>query len=1004
MGSSQSQLSRSASSSQRRPQSSNPLRSIRRLSTLGRRNRENAPSTQHFHDRSEDSRIEPDEMGLSLEQTSSGGAKRTRQPSCPGEIRLGSMDRKKPRTEPLVRRDSSVHARDQIMTSVTLEHGELSSQTNAESYPQPTSPTPVPIPIPRSAPVSPTSMNSEDPLAQERLQSLATIRDVLGSDWPSQNSANESAVEDLWRQSSHNTEAGPSSELHSTALNSDLDTSADPHIVEARASLQRATNQARNLADRIAALSARLDRSSASTCSAAATNATVQGSIAPLHSSESNVVSSTEIQPEVLLRSGNMDSTMEDLAQRLNDARQELTETERQLNDTRDRFEAARRRRVPTGAVLIIQGLAQTQTMPDIENESTTSRGHSDNENTSIGLESEMRRARRRLRRASESRTYDRGINSGRETEHRGVPLERQADTISNLLTVAAAATATTLLSPGGNRPPLAPMQQPRTPSSTLENLLGRLMPHRPPRQQSQSVEATLGSYLRNVLRENRTSEASDDFAQSSNPAVSSPSGLQPLRESQARLQRSDATAEAQEEVISTEFQHFLEELQGDLVGAVRSFAGPSHPNIDEDRESFATAQEGQSDTSTPGPSNMKSCAGNSAASSPMLDESQSLPTTIDIPATENSGSVPSFHAQLAQNLPNARHTATSVSGGHDGIPRRLNFFRVHMFPAISPVTGSIINNSSERREDTEENAININASTVTGGFGEYEAFQNNSQPANQGNEEPLIPCIFIGVRSIRHDPSMTTHDLVSHPQFPFVNGEVPAESDTVASGESILGDETDENGRMRQASSSPVLQRPNSHPIERRSLRDRILSHLRRSPTPPPAGSLNTYLVYVIGGNYPRSHPILRMPSLIHGGPMTDEELQMVSDLLGPERAVTVDKEKLEKSGLRIIKGADVVEEGKSGMVMHACVERCMVCLSDYKPDEDCRILNCRHAFHKDCVDHWLTTGRNSCPACRSEAVETKPSWTENYSEDDNAASEQGIADLNAAEHMPAF
>lgn len=28
---------------------------------------------------------------------------------------------------------------------------------------------------------------------------------------------------------------------------------------------------------------------------------------------------------------------------------------------------------------------------------------------------------------------------------------------------------------------------------------------------------------------------------------------------------------------------------------------------------------------------------------------------------------------------------------------------------------------------------------------------------------------------------------------------------------------------------------------------------------------------------------------------------------------------------------------------------------------------MACRHAFHKDCVDRWLETGKNNCPACRS-------------------------------------
>jgi hypothetical protein len=46
----------------------------------------------------------------------------------------------------------------------------------------------------------------------------------------------------------------------------------------------------------------------------------------------------------------------------------------------------------------------------------------------------------------------------------------------------------------------------------------------------------------------------------------------------------------------------------------------------------------------------------------------------------------------------------------------------------------------------------------------------------------------------------------------------------------------------------------------------------------------------------------------------------------------------------------------------------QCLICLEDYDPEEDLRLLTCRHVFHRDCVDRWLETGRNNCPACRSQ------------------------------------
>ena len=35
---------------------------------------------------------------------------------------------------------------------------------------------------------------------------------------------------------------------------------------------------------------------------------------------------------------------------------------------------------------------------------------------------------------------------------------------------------------------------------------------------------------------------------------------------------------------------------------------------------------------------------------------------------------------------------------------------------------------------------------------------------------------------------------------------------------------------------------------------------------------------------------------------------------------------------------------------------------------------MACRHAFHKECVDKWLETGKNNCPACRSRVCRYIP------------------------------
>ncbi|KAJ3862652.1 hypothetical protein EV359DRAFT_44742 [Lentinula novae-zelandiae] len=57
-----------------------------------------------------------------------------------------------------------------------------------------------------------------------------------------------------------------------------------------------------------------------------------------------------------------------------------------------------------------------------------------------------------------------------------------------------------------------------------------------------------------------------------------------------------------------------------------------------------------------------------------------------------------------------------------------------------------------------------------------------------------------------------------------------------------------------------------------------------------------------------------------------------------------------------------------KAGKVRSNCVEQCLICLEEYDKQDSVRVLECKHAFHMDCVDRWLLEGRNSCPACRGK------------------------------------
>ncbi|GLJ55439.1 hypothetical protein SUGI_1190390 [Cryptomeria japonica] len=48
-----------------------------------------------------------------------------------------------------------------------------------------------------------------------------------------------------------------------------------------------------------------------------------------------------------------------------------------------------------------------------------------------------------------------------------------------------------------------------------------------------------------------------------------------------------------------------------------------------------------------------------------------------------------------------------------------------------------------------------------------------------------------------------------------------------------------------------------------------------------------------------------------------------------------------------------------------------CAVCLSSIHKDEKIwRLINCRHIFHRECLDKWIENYQNTCPLCRSSLL----------------------------------
>ncbi|XP_062074832.1 brassinosteroid-responsive RING protein 1-like [Humulus lupulus] len=70
-----------------------------------------------------------------------------------------------------------------------------------------------------------------------------------------------------------------------------------------------------------------------------------------------------------------------------------------------------------------------------------------------------------------------------------------------------------------------------------------------------------------------------------------------------------------------------------------------------------------------------------------------------------------------------------------------------------------------------------------------------------------------------------------------------------------------------------------------------------------------------------------------------------------------------------------------KSSTRSSSCLTSCIVCMNEIECKEEVRVpINCRHVFHKECLDAWIDQGQPSCPLCRSKLL---PS-SENHQDED--------------------
>nr|OQO32050.1 hypothetical protein B0A51_00588 [Rachicladosporium sp. CCFEE 5018] len=178
------------------------------------------------------------------------------------------------------------------------------------------------------------------------------------------------------------------------------------------------------------------------------------------------------------------------------------------------------------------------------------------------------------------------------------------------------------------------------------------------------------------------------------------------------------------------------------------------------------------------------------------------------------------------------------------------------------------------------------------------------------------------------------------------------------------------------------------------------------------------SWIIYVLGGSYPENHPILTTPSLFTENP-TYEDMMLLSALLGPAKAPVASEEDVQSAGgvydIIVVeqeedaaKTAELVAVATTALgadeperVVLEQGQRCLVCLSDFEVKEIARRLaKCGHLYHRECIDTWLTQGRNSCPLCRGQGVNEKEKpaeGTEDAAAGASAETENDALDVDA-------
>lgn len=400
---------------------------------------------------------------------------------------------------------------------------------------------------------------------------------------------------------------------------------------------------------------------------------------------------------------------------------------------------------------------------------------------------------------------------------------------------------------------------------------------------------------------------------------------------------------------------------------------------------------------------------GNSVAPTAGLPDSAQGPRTDESDLVD--GSFDGFLAalqggRLAQALRNGGNT---LGGGQDAVsPQQpLNFFRMFRFTSAVNIQGS---SSADNDQDVRMVPIIIVGirsvparegagsplDAVPSFFGALQTHnsQNRTDNSQQESESQTVGTRPIDISSQNeadvlapNSAASTSSELASsgeqasadvESRIPTEHVPVPPRRPTSTSRTSTIdsrGSERPMSGimesvmdRLRSFRPDNTASGPSQSDLQRRRRRrstwrpfsttDLDAADASTRDGSPQSPNSSSFLVYVLGGSYPENHPILTTPSLFTDTP-SYEDMLLLTSLIGPAKPETAEAQDLDSAGT-----VYTLDERSAELET-----RCQICLSDYECADTCRSLTkCGHSFHKECIDEWLTTGRNNCPMCRSK------------------------------------